>query len=106
MLSDEDKKWIDERLRNFLSGVVTVHEGFAKQVEVRLDSLSARLDALYARIERAETTILQEIHSVRAQLITQEPERDYEEAFDELFGCNKELYGADFDTLLKEMRGE
>ena len=32
--------------------------------------------------------------------------RDYEVAFDELFGCNKDLYGgADLETLLEEIRG-
>lgn len=33
-------------------------------------------------------------------------ERDYEAAFDELYGCNKKVYGADLETLLKEIRGD
>lgn len=42
-----------------------------------------------------------------AQTISAEQERDYEGAFDEIFGSDKELYGnADFAELLKEMRGE
>lgn len=33
-------------------------------------------------------------------------ERDYEKAFDELFGCDRKIYGDDFQKALKEMRGE
>lgn len=33
-------------------------------------------------------------------------ERDYEKAFDELFGCDRNIYGDDFQQALKEMRGE
>jgi len=33
-------------------------------------------------------------------------ERDYEAAFDELFGCDRKIYRADLPTLLKELRGE
>jgi hypothetical protein len=35
-----------------------------------------------------------------------DPHRDYEAAFDELYGCNKQLYKADLQTLLKQMHGE
>jgi len=38
--------------------------------------------------------------------ITQDVERDYESAFDELYGCNKKVYDADLKTLLKEIRGD
>jgi hypothetical protein len=38
--------------------------------------------------------------------IIQDQERDYEKAFDELFGCDRKLYGDDFQKALKEMRGE
>ncbi len=35
-----------------------------------------------------------------------DPDRDYEVEFDELFGCDRELYGsADLETLLQEIRG-
>lgn len=40
-----------------------------------------------------------------AQEITLEPERDYEEAFDELFGCYRDVYNSDFNRLLEELRG-
>jgi hypothetical protein len=43
---------------------------------------------------------------VIAQEIALDTERDYESAFDELYGCNKELYGADLKTLLREIRGD
>lgn len=33
-------------------------------------------------------------------------DRDYEAAFDELYGCKKELYGAPLDALLEEIRGD
>jgi len=39
-----------------------------------------------------------------AEQITQDADRDYEAAFDELYGCNKELYGAPLDSLLEEIR--
>lgn len=38
--------------------------------------------------------------------ITTDQERDYEKAFDELYGCDRHVYGDDFDRALKEMRGE
>jgi len=41
-----------------------------------------------------------------AQEILPETEKDYEKAFDELYGCDKKLYNSDFVSLLKEMRGE
>lgn len=41
-----------------------------------------------------------------AEQISQDPDRDYEAAFDELYGCNKELYNAPLDDLLKEIRGD
>jgi hypothetical protein len=33
-------------------------------------------------------------------------ERDYEKAFDELFGSDRHIYGDDFDKALRDMRGE
>jgi len=33
-------------------------------------------------------------------------DRDYDAAFDELYGCNKELYKADLNTLLKNLHGD
>lgn len=41
-----------------------------------------------------------------ASRIEADKDRDYEAAFDELFGCDKQLYKTDFDTLLRQMRGE
>lgn len=38
--------------------------------------------------------------------ITQDQERDYEKAFDELYGRDRDIYGNDFQKALKEMRGE
>jgi hypothetical protein len=38
--------------------------------------------------------------------IAQDQERDYEKAFDELYGRDREIYGDDFQKALKEMRGE
>jgi len=38
--------------------------------------------------------------------IAPDQERDYEKAFDELYGCDRKIYGDDFDKALKEMRGE
>jgi hypothetical protein len=39
-----------------------------------------------------------------ADSITQDTDRDYESAFDELFGCYKEVYNTDTKTLLKQLR--
>jgi len=41
-----------------------------------------------------------------AASIDQDQERDYEKAFDELYGCDRKIYGEDFEKALKEMRGE
>lgn len=38
--------------------------------------------------------------------IDMDRERDYESAFDDLFGCNRDLYNADLPALLKELHGE
>lgn len=38
--------------------------------------------------------------------ITMDEERDYEKAFDELYGCDRQIYGDDFAKALKEMRSE
>ena len=38
--------------------------------------------------------------------IVPDQERDYEKAFDELYGCDRKIYGDDFDKALKEMRGD
>jgi hypothetical protein len=38
--------------------------------------------------------------------ITVDVERDYETAFNELFGCDKDLYPADLKRALRDMRGE
>jgi hypothetical protein len=38
--------------------------------------------------------------------IAPDEERDYEKAFDELYGIDKDIYGDDFQKALKEMRGE
>jgi hypothetical protein len=38
--------------------------------------------------------------------IALDQERDYEKAFDELYGCDRKIYGDDFDKALKEMRRE
>ncbi|MGH9433916.1 MAG: hypothetical protein ACRD3T_20500 [Terriglobia bacterium] len=41
-----------------------------------------------------------------AETFGPDTDRDYEAAFDELYGCNKELYGAPLDALLEEIRGD
>ncbi|MGD0510847.1 MAG: hypothetical protein ABSA33_03315 [Candidatus Micrarchaeaceae archaeon] len=41
-----------------------------------------------------------------AKNITPDTERDYEAAFDELFGCDKKIYPASLDEALKDMRGD
>jgi len=38
--------------------------------------------------------------------IAQDVERDYEAAFDDLYGCNKQVYKTDLQTLLKQIHGE
>jgi hypothetical protein len=38
--------------------------------------------------------------------IAPDQERDYEKVFDELYGCDRKVYGDDFQKALKEMRGE
>jgi len=38
--------------------------------------------------------------------ITQDQQRDYEKAFDELYGSDRKIYGDDFQQALREMRGE
>jgi len=38
--------------------------------------------------------------------IALDQDRDYETAFDELFGSGRQIYGDDFDRALKDMRGE
>jgi hypothetical protein len=47
--------------------------------------------------------------SPRVQVTDINPDamRDYEAAFDELYGCDQDIYGGeDFDTLISEMRGD
>jgi hypothetical protein len=41
-----------------------------------------------------------------AEDITLDKERDYETAFDEVFGCDKEIYPEDLASALKQVRGE
>ena len=41
-----------------------------------------------------------------AQEMGVEKERDYESAFDELFGSDKDIYGDDLDSVTREMKGE
>ncbi len=41
-----------------------------------------------------------------ARDITQDQERDYEKAFDELYGSDRTIYGDDFQKALQEMRGD
>jgi len=38
--------------------------------------------------------------------IAADEERDYERAFDELYGCDRQIYGHDFARALREMRSE
>jgi len=38
--------------------------------------------------------------------IAHDEERDYETAFDELFGSDRHIYGNDFEKALKDMQGE
>ena len=41
-----------------------------------------------------------------ADKVAQDTDRDYEAAFDELYGCNREIYGTDLHSLLREIRGD
>lgn len=41
-----------------------------------------------------------------AEQIDQDKDRDFEEAFEQLLGCYKDIYKADFRTLMKRMHGE
>lgn len=43
---------------------------------------------------------------LEALSIVIDEERDYEKAFDELFGSDRHIYGNDFDKALKDMQGE
>jgi hypothetical protein len=53
--------------------------------------------AVYYRIARPKLT---------CEAIEPDQHRDYEGAFDEFYGCNKQLYKADLQTLLKQLHGE
>jgi hypothetical protein len=67
-----------------------------------------------ARLFKKQVSIVGRVHYYRAfppkivvKAIAEDEERDYEAAFDELFGSGKEyLGGSDFATLLREMHGE
>jgi hypothetical protein len=43
---------------------------------------------------------------LEAVSISLDEERDYEKAFDELFGSDRHIYGDDFDKALRDMQGE
>lgn len=40
------------------------------------------------------------------EVLEHDPQRDYETAFDQLYGCNKQLYKSDLATLLRQLHGE
>ncbi len=53
--------------------------------------------AVYYRIARPKLI---------CEKIERDTERNYDAAFDELYGCNKQIYKTDLQTLLKRMHGE
>lgn len=78
------------RVQFKMSDVGTVSQLFRKQV-----SITGK--AYYFRAQSPKLV---------AERIVVEQERDYEKAFDDLFGCDKELFNSDFASLLNELRGE
>jgi len=87
LVRDDGERW---RVRFKASDAERVAQLFRRQVMV-----TGR--AVYYRAQSPK---------VIADDIAVDTERDYETAFDELYGCNKEVYHADFNSLLREIRGE
>lgn len=88
LLLDNGDIW---RLRFNAGDIPQVTKLFTKQIE-------ATGEATYFAVK---------FPSLRVKNIVEDEQRDYVAAFDELYGCDKDLYGdEDFDALLNEMRGE
>ncbi|MGA2592464.1 MAG: hypothetical protein ABSH32_21340 [Bryobacteraceae bacterium] len=68
-----------------------------------------RVAPLFMRQVRANgTAMYYRVASTKLIVKEIEPEidKDFDSAFDELFGSDRKLYNADFDTLMRRMRGD
>jgi hypothetical protein len=69
----------------------------------------ARISAMFGRQVRVNGTAMY-YRVASTKMIVKELEldqdRDFDSAFDELFGSDRALYKADFDTLLRQIRGD
>lgn len=87
LTTDDGEEW---RIRFNAGAEEKAKELFRKQVSVTGT-------AYYYRVKSPKLV---------CEIIERDPERNYEAAFDELYGCNKDVYKADLQTLLKQMHGE
>jgi hypothetical protein len=104
-LKDRDEE--ENSIRGFW-GELKRENGEAWRIQFKAGDADA-----VTRLFRKQVTISGKAYYYRAhapKLVATETkaehERDYEAAFDELYGCDKNLYKSDLSTLLKEMRGE
>ncbi|MBZ5611333.1 MAG: hypothetical protein LAP38_23975 [Acidobacteriia bacterium] len=103
-----DRTPADEEDEKGFWGELTADDGEAWRVRFRAGD-EERATALFRRqVKLTGTAVYYRIARPKliCEAIEREAERDYEAAFDELYGCNKQIYNADLPTLLKQLHGE
>jgi len=89
-------------------GQLTADDGETWRVRFRAGEEERATTSFRKQVKLTGTAVYYRIAHPKliCEIIERDAERNYEAAFDELFGCDKHIYKADLQTRLKQLHGE
>lgn len=103
-----DRSMADDETGKVFWGELRRENGEVWRIQFKAEDVSAVSKLFRRQVAITGTAFYYRVASPKlvAERFDIDQERDFESAFDSLFGCYKESYKADFITLLKKMHGE
>lgn len=103
-----DRSTSDEEEGKFFWGELRRESGETWRVEFKASDVNLVTGLFRRQVAITGTAFYYRVASPKlvAEKIEADPERDFETAFEDLQGCYKDIYKADFPTLMRRMHGE
>jgi len=103
-----DRSTSEEEEGKFFWGELRRENGETWRVQFRASDVNVVTGLFRKQVAITGTAFYYRVASPKlvAEKIEADPERDFETAFEDLQGCYKDIYKADFPTLMRRMHGE
>lgn len=103
-----DHSTSEEEIGKYFWGELRRENGEVWRVQFKADDLTLVTPLFRKQVALTGVALYYRVASPKliADRIELDKDRDFEMAFEELYGCDKDIYKSDFQTLMKKMRGE